>query len=146
LRRAAGFNPPLFYARGFPQFTGDLVWIDASRPSPSSLVAGAMDRAMMDTAEGHGEFIAGPAAECARLQVTKMMRVGWPATADKARLFGDIAKVLSIAITPWGGNGEDALVDADRLVRLGTCGPARLLLTICIGNCRSVIVRGTCSS
>ena len=71
MRRGVGRNLSLVYAGVFPQFTGDLVWIDAGRPPPSSLVAGAMDRAMMDTAEGHGEFIAGPAAECARLQVAK---------------------------------------------------------------------------
>ena len=44
---------------------------------PRSLVAGAMDRAMMDPAERHGEFIAGLAAEGARLQVAQVMRVGW---------------------------------------------------------------------
>jgi len=124
---------------------GDLVWIDAGRPPPGSFVAGAMDRAVMDTAEGHGEFIAGSTAERARLQVAKMMRVGWPATADEARLLGDIAKVLAVAITPWGGNGEDAFVDPDGLVRLGTCGPARPL-KICIRRCCSIIFRGACSS
>ena len=144
--RGVGRNLSLVYAGVFPQFTSDLVWIDAGRPPPGSLVAGAMDRAVMDTAEGHGEFIAGPAAERARLQVAKMMRVGWPAAADETRLFGDIAKVLSIAITPWRSNGEDALVDPDEVVRLGTCGPARLLLATCIGNCRNIIFRKTCSS
>ena len=103
----------LVYACVFPQFTCDLVWIDAGRLPPGSLVASAMDRAMMDTAEGDGEFIAGPAAERARLQVAKMMRVGWPATADEARLLGDIAQVLPVAITTWRGNGEHALIDAD---------------------------------
>jgi hypothetical protein len=105
LHHGVGRNLSLIYAGVFPQFTGDLIWIDAGRPPPSSLVAGAMDRAMMDTAEGHGEFIAGPAAERARLQVAKMMRVGWSAAADEARLFGDVAKVLSIAIAAGCGNG-----------------------------------------
>src|SRR5262249_59201778 len=118
----------------------------AGRPPPRSLVAGTMDRAVMDTAQRHGEFIAGPAAECTRLQVAKMMRVRWPATADEARLFGDIAKVLSVTIAAGRGNGEDALVDAHRLVSVRTCGPARLLLRICIDNCRSVTGRGVCSS
>ena len=113
MRRGVGRNLSLVYAGVLPQFTGDLVWIDAGRPPPRSFVAGAMDRAVMDTAEGHGEFIAGPAAERARLRVAKMMRVGWPATADEARLLGDIAKVLPVAITPWRSNGEDALVDTD---------------------------------
>ena len=77
MRHAAGLKPTLVYAGVFPQFTGDLVWIDANRLPPSSLVAGAMDRAMMDPAERHGEFIAGLAAEGARLQVAQVMRVGW---------------------------------------------------------------------
>src|SRR5262249_61228855 len=101
-----------------------------------------MDRAVMDTAEGHGEFIAGPAAERARLQVAKMMRVGWPATADKARLFGDIAKVLWVAITPWRSNGEDALVDAEGLLSGWGCGLALLLLLVGVGNCGGGIFRG----
>jgi hypothetical protein len=35
-----------------------------------------MDGAMMDTAQRHGEFIAGLAAARARLQVAKVMRIG----------------------------------------------------------------------
>jgi hypothetical protein len=109
-----------------------LVWINANRPPPSLLVAGAMDRAMMETAERHGEFIAGPAAERARLQVAKMMRIRWLAAADEARLFGDVAKVLSIAIAPRRGNGEHALVDAAGLIRIGASAfrRNRLLRTI----------------
>src|SRR6266487_4585932 len=51
----------------------------------------------------------------ARLQITKMMRVRRPATADEAWLLGDRAKVLPVAITSWCGNSEGALVDARRL-------------------------------
>jgi hypothetical protein len=140
-----GRNLSLVYAGVFPQFTGNLVWIDASRPPPSSLVAVAMDRAVMDTAKGHGEFIAGPAAERARLQIAKMMRVGWLATADEAWLFSNRAKVLAIAITPWRCNGENALVDADGWASISSCGPARLL-KICIRRCCNIIFRGACSS
>ena len=143
--RGVGRNLSLVYAGVFPQFMGDLVWIDASRLPPGSLVAGAMDRAVMRTAERDGEFIAGSAAERARLQIAKMMRVGWPAAADEARLLGDIVKMLPVAIPPWRGNGEDAFVDADGLVRLGTCGPARPL-KICIRHCCSIIFRGACFS
>ena len=105
LRAAVGLNPALFYAGVFPQLTGDLVRIDAGRPPPRSLVAGAMDRSVMRAAQRDREFIAGPAAERTRLQVAKMMRVGWPAAADETRLFGDVAKMLSIAIAPRRGNG-----------------------------------------
>ena len=99
---------------------------------------------MMDTAERHGELIAGLAAERARLQVTQVMRVGWLAPADEAWLLGDRAKVLPIAITPWCGNGEDAFVDAVGSIKVSACGRGRLL-RICIGDCRSIIVRGVCS-
>src|SRR5262249_11986646 len=105
-----------------------------------------MDRAVMRAAQRHGKLIARPAAERARLQIAKMMRVGWSAAADKARLFGDIAKVLAVAIATWRSNGEHALVDADEVVRLGTCGPARLHLATCIGNCRNITFRRTWSS
>ena len=59
MRPGVGFNQALIYAAVFPQFAGNLVWFDANRVPPSLLVAGAMDRAMMDTAKRHGEFIAG---------------------------------------------------------------------------------------
>jgi hypothetical protein len=144
LWRALGLDPPLVYAGVFPQLTGDLNGIDAGRLPPSSLVAGAMDRAMMDTAERHGEFIAGLTAERARLQVAKVMRVGWLAATDEAWLPGDTAKVLPVAIAPWRGNGEDALIDADGLI-VRACGPARRL-RICISNCGSIICRWTCSA
>src|SRR5262249_41885186 len=104
-----------------------------------------MDRAVMRAAQRHGEFVADPAAERARLQVAKMMRVGWCATADEARLFGDIAKVLAVAITSWRSNGEDALVDAHGLVRVNACGNAPLL-RICSGNCPNIIFRRSRSS
>src|SRR5262249_39260504 len=76
--------------------------------------------------------------ERTRLQVTQVMRIGGLATADEAWLLSDRAKVLPVAITPWGCNGENALVDADGLLL------ARLLLMIGVGNSGGVIFRGTC--
>ena len=75
LRLAVRLNPSLIDASLVPQLAGDLDGIDAGRLPPRSLIAGAMDGAMMDTAERHGEFIAGLAAERARLQVAKVMRI-----------------------------------------------------------------------
>jgi hypothetical protein len=49
----------------------ETLWIDAGRLPPNSLVAGAMDRAMMDAAARHGQLVAGLAAERSRLQVAK---------------------------------------------------------------------------
>src|SRR4051794_41015800 len=70
---------------------------DAGRPPPRSLVASAMHRAMMDTAEGHSEFVAGLAPKRPGLQVAQVMRVGWLATANEAWLLGYRAKVISVA-------------------------------------------------
>jgi hypothetical protein len=109
-RRALGLYPPLIDAGVFPQLAGHPDRIDAGRLPPSSLVAGAMHRAMMNPTERYGEFIAGFAAERARLQITKMMRVRRPATADEAWLLGDRAKVLPVAITSWCGNSEDLVL------------------------------------
>ena len=77
MRRALGLNSPLIYAGVFPQLAGDLDWIDAGCLPPPALVADAMNRTMMDSAERGGEFIAGLAAERARLKVAQVMRVGW---------------------------------------------------------------------
>src|SRR5262249_58603472 len=107
---------------------GDFDWIDAGCLPPGSLIPGAMHRPMVDPAERHGKFIARLAAECTRLQVTQVMRIGGLATAEEAWLLSDRAKMLAIAITPWGCNGENALVDANGLLL------ARLLLMIGVGN------------
>jgi hypothetical protein len=105
-------HPPVIDAGLFPKLAGDLDGIDVGCLPPRSLVASAMDRAMVDATERYGEFIAGLAAERAWLQVAQVMRIGWLATADQAWLLGDRAKVLPVAITPWCGYGEDTFVDA----------------------------------
>ena len=97
-----------------PELTGDFDGVDAGRLPPGLLIAGAMDRAMMRAAERDGEFIARLAAERPRLQVAEMMRIGRFAAAEEARLLGDIAKVLFVAIAPRRRNYEHALVDAAR--------------------------------
>jgi hypothetical protein len=83
-----------------PQLTGDFAGIDPGRRPPGSLVAGAMDRAVMGAAERNGEFVAHFAAERPWLQVAEMMRIGLFAAADETRLSGNIAKVLAVSITP----------------------------------------------
>ena len=98
-----------------PELTGDLDGVDAGRLPPGLLVAGAMDGAVMRAAERDSEFIAHFAAQRPRLQVAKMMRIGLFAAANEARLLGNIAKVLAVAIAPRCRNDELALVDAIRL-------------------------------
>jgi len=80
---------------------------------------------MVHPAERHGEFVAGFAAERARLQVAQVVRVGWLAAADEAGLLPDKAKVLAVAVAPWRGNREHALVDADGLIGARRRRPAR---------------------
>src|SRR6266567_3572191 len=110
-----------------PELTGDLNGIDAGRLPPGLLVAGAMDRAVMRAAERDGEFVARFAAERPRLQVAKMMRIGLFAAADEARLLGNIAKVLAVAIAPRCGNDERALVDAVELTEAAVFFRKRLM-------------------
>src|SRR5215831_13975858 len=99
-----------------PELPGDLNGIDAGCLPPGPLVASAMDGAVMRAAERDGEFVARFAAECPRLQVAKMMRIGLFAPANEARLLGNITQVLAVTIAPRCGNDEHALVDAVRLV------------------------------
>ena len=101
-----------------PELTGDFDGVDPRRRPPGLLIAGAMDRAMMRAAERNGELIAHLAAERPRLQVAEMMWIGLFAAADEARLLGNIAKVLAVAIPPRCGNDERALVDALGLIEV----------------------------
>ncbi len=78
-----------------------------------------MRGAVMHTAERDREFIARLTPQRAWLHVAQMMGIGWLAATDEARLLHDIAKVLPVAVTPWGRNCEDALIDAPCLVRIG---------------------------
>jgi hypothetical protein len=72
-----------------PELAGDVDWVHAGGLPPCSLIAGAMDRAVMDTAERDSELVAGPSTESARLHVPKMMWIRRLAAADEARLLGD---------------------------------------------------------
>jgi hypothetical protein len=91
-----------------PKRAGNLNGIDAGRLPPSLLVAGAVHGAMMRAAERDGEFVARFAAERPRLQVAKMMRIGWFAAAHETRLLGDIAKVFPVAVPTRGRDREGA--------------------------------------
>jgi hypothetical protein len=71
-----------------PELTSDLDGVDAGRLPPGLLVGGAMNRAVMRTAERDGKLIAHFAAERPRLQVAKMMRVGLLAAANETSLVG----------------------------------------------------------
>jgi hypothetical protein len=113
-------DPTFFCARADPKLTGYLDRIDTDLLPPCSLVACAMNCAVVGAAERHREFIAGPTSERPWLHVSKVMRVRWLAAAHKASLLSDVAQMLPVAIPAWCSNGEDALVDALRLRTSGT--------------------------
>ena len=110
-----------------PELTSDLDGVDAGRLPPGLFVGGAMNRAVMRAAERDGELIAHFAAERPRLQVAKMMRIGLLAAADETRLLANIAKVVPVAIAPWCGNDEHALVDAVGLIEVAVSFRERLI-------------------
>ena len=77
---------------------------------------------MMPAAEWDRELIADLAAERAGLGKSEVVGVRGLAAAHEARLLGDIAQVLSVAIAPRCSDREDALVDALRLTGVGAFG------------------------
>ena len=98
---------------------------------------------MMAATEWDRELIADLAAECTRLGKSEVVGVRGPAGADEARLLSDKAQVLPVAIPPRRSDGEDALVDALRLIGGGGLGadgfrqPSR--------NNRRIVVQGSIS-
>jgi hypothetical protein len=77
---------------------------------------------MMPSTERDREFIADFAAERTGLGESEVVGVRGLAAAHEARLLGDIAKVLAVAIAPRGRDREDALINALRLTRVGAFG------------------------
>src|SRR5262249_53247669 len=129
LLRRLGLNPSLIDAGAFPKLTGDLDGIDASLLPPGFFIASAMSRAVMRAAERDGKFIAGFAAERARLHKSDVMRIRGLATAQQARLLHHKAKVVPVAIAAWRRHREHALIDPE-LISLGFNHLARLMTTI----------------
>ena len=122
-----GIDPTFICARVAPKFTGYLDRVDTGPLPPCSLVACAMNGAVVDATERHREFIAGLTSERPWLHVSKMMWVRRLAATDKAGLLGDEPKVCFTAKAAWFGNCEDALVDPTGLTTFDT-GRLRLVL------------------
>jgi hypothetical protein len=70
---------------------------------------------MVPSAERDSELVTDLATQGAGLGKSKMVRVRGLAAAHEARLLGDIAKVLPVAIAARGRHTEHALIDADLL-------------------------------
>ena len=94
-----------------PKFSRSVERINASRRPPLGFVAGAVQFAMMATAQRHGEFIADLEAKSSGLGETQMVGVAGLPAADHAGLFGDKAKVNFVALSAWLGKGQHAFVD-----------------------------------
>src|ERR1700730_10742445 len=102
-----------------------------------------MHRMMMPTTEWDRELIADLAAKRTWLGKTEVVGVRGLAGADEARLLGDIAQVLPVAVPPRRSDGEDALVDALRLIGGGGLGADRFRQHS--RNHRRIVVRGNIS-
>jgi hypothetical protein len=110
--------------RVLPKLARNLERIDAGGLPPGPLIAGAMGRAVMDTAEWYREFIARLTTERARLYEPQMMRIRRLAATQEAWLEGDVAKMLLVAVATWRAYREHALVDPLGLKLVG--GVARV--------------------
>src|SRR5262249_40591074 len=71
---------------------------------------------MVASAERDSELVTDLAPQRAGLGESKMVRVRGLAAAHEARLLGDIAKVLPVAIAPRRRDCQHALIDADSIV------------------------------
>src|SRR6516162_1974036 len=118
----SGRRPLAHSARRLPELAGNLDRVYAGLPPPIALVARAMHRTMMPTAERHRELIADLAAERTGLGKSEMVGIRGLAAAHETRLLGDVAQVLPVAIAPRGSDREDALVDALRLTGVRPLG------------------------
>src|SRR4029077_9294717 len=83
---------------------------------------------MVPSAERDSELVTDLAAQRARLSESKMVGVRGLAAAHEARLLGDIAKVVPVAIAPRRRHREHALIDA-HLIGAGFIRLANLLAT-----------------
>src|SRR5215471_15403957 len=110
--RLVGPNATVVHPGMLPEFASHLKRVGTRCLPPSALIAGTMNRAVMNSTQRNREFIAGFAAEGPRLRIAEMVRVRWFAAADEAGLLGDETKVFAVAVTARSSNREDALVDA----------------------------------
>ena len=105
--------------RILPKLARNLERIDAGGLPPSPLVASAMSCTVMNTAERNRELIARLATKRPGLHEPQMMRIRGLTGAQEARLEGNVAKMLLIAVATWRANREHALVDTIELKLVG---------------------------
>ena len=95
-----------------PQRTGRDGGVKPGFLPPSGFVTTAMHLAMVPSTQRDCELIADLAPERPVLGETQMMRVRRAATADEARLLGNMADMLAIADASRLWMGEGALINA----------------------------------
>jgi hypothetical protein len=73
-----------------------------------------MDFAMMSSTQGHNEFIANLAAECAALRESQVVGIAGLAAANQTRLLGHMSDMLAVSNPAWLCQGQHALIDCLR--------------------------------
>ena len=86
-----------------PEDTSCLAGIQSKPGPPSSLIAVAMELAMMSAAKGNGKLVADLAAERALLCKAQMMGVGGYSAADQTAIAHDRSDVLAVTNAPRFG-------------------------------------------
>ena len=90
---------------------------------PRSLIARAMNLAVVDPAQGNHEFITHLAAQRSRLHEAEVVGIGVLSPAHKTRLFRNKSQMLLVAMATELRDRKNALVDPVRRlnVQLDRC-------------------------
>src|SRR5262249_5115002 len=94
-----------------PQLCGDLDRIDAELLPPQSLVARAVELAVMQTAQRNREFVADLAPERGLLGEAHVVRFGRLTPTDEAGSGSDVLEMIFVAKAPRFSECKDAFVD-----------------------------------
>jgi len=86
--------------------------VDTFSAPPIGFIAGAVQFAMMATAERHGEFVADLDPETSGLRKAQRVGIARLPGTDQAGLPGDKAEVGLVAVAAQLGKGQHALVDS----------------------------------
>jgi hypothetical protein len=97
-----------------PQLMSYYDRINAVAPPPCDLVAVSMKRPMVTPAQRHGEFIANPASEGARLCEPQVMCIRRAPPADETRLRRNKPEMRAVAVAAWFAQRECGFVDMPR--------------------------------
>ena len=94
-----------------PQFLRNGERLDLLLCPPGGLIAAPVERAMMQSAQRHGELVAHPAPERRGLSKPEMMGIRRSPTAEQARLQCYELEVIAVAVAPRFAQGQVGFVD-----------------------------------